>query len=52
LWQQDFHAVSACAADRLQKEPSSNCRKFLDASEKARIQSQLEKELENFEKKY
>ena len=53
LWQGDFRIVSACAADQPQKETvSSICRKFLEASEKARIQWQLEKEFETFEKKY
>jgi hypothetical protein len=53
LWQGDFRMVSACAPDRPQKEKiSSTCRKFLDASEKAEIQWQLEKKFENFEEKY
>jgi hypothetical protein len=53
LWQGDFRMISACAADRPQKEsPSASCRKFLDASEKARVQWQLEKEFEVFEQKY
>jgi hypothetical protein len=53
LWQGDFRVVSACATDRPQKEKtSSSCRKFLDASEKAEIQWQLEEKFENFEEKY
>ena len=45
--------VSACSTDRPQTgKISSSCRMFLDASEKARVQWQLEKEFENFELQY
>lgn len=53
LWERDFHMVSACSTDRPQTgKISSSCSKFLDASEKARVQWQLEKEFENFEHQY
>jgi adenosine deaminase len=47
-----FRAVPACKTDRLGVEsPSATCREFLAASERARIQSKLEGEFVNFEKK-
>jgi len=53
LWKADFRVVSACASDQSQKQKlSSSCRKFLDGSEKARIQWQLEREFVTFEEKY
>lgn len=53
LWERDFHMVSACSTDRPQTgKIFSSCRMFLDASEKARVQWQLEKEFENFELQY
>jgi adenosine deaminase len=53
LWERDFHMGSACSTDRPQTgKISSSCRMFLDASEKARVQWQLEKEFENFELQY
>ena len=53
LWERDFNMVAACSTDRPQTgKISSSCRKFLDASEKARLQWQLEKEFENFELQY
>jgi adenosine deaminase len=55
LWQStaNMRAVSACAADRAGNDKvSPPCQKFLDANEKARVQWKLEKELEQFERKY
>jgi hypothetical protein len=53
LWQEDFRVVSACASELSQKQqPSSSCRKFLDRSEKAKIQWQLEREFATFEERY
>jgi hypothetical protein len=53
LWRKDFQTVSPCAGDRgMSAKISSTCQKFLDASEKARVQWQLEKEFVNFESKY
>jgi hypothetical protein len=55
LWSdgRKFLMVSQCAGDRLGQPPSSaTCRQFLAANEKARLQWELEKEFEEFERKY
>jgi hypothetical protein len=55
LWQQteSFRPISACAADHPGAEkPSPACQKFLDASERARVQWKLEGEFEKFEGKF
>ena len=56
LWsasQDSFRPVSACSRDALgAKKPSASCAKFLDASERARQQWQLEAEVGAFEKKF
>jgi len=53
LWQEDFQRISACATDQPEPEKiSSRCRKFLEASEKARQQWELEKQFAAFEKGY
>jgi adenosine deaminase len=55
LWQQtqNFRAVPACAADRPESDQlSSDCDKFLAASDRAKTQWGLEKEFAKFEKKY
>jgi adenosine deaminase len=53
LWtdSKNFRVVSACAAAAT-KKPSSACEKFLEGSERAKIQWKLEEELSSFEKKY
>ncbi len=51
LWQSGFRAASGCASDRQGTAKSSiSCQKFLDSSEKARVQWQLEKQFADFEK--
>jgi adenosine deaminase len=53
LWQDDFQRISACATDQPETgKISSSCRKFLEASEKARQQWELEKQFAAFEKGY
>jgi hypothetical protein len=55
LWRQlrPFRMVEACAAD---SPPTSSlspaCQKFLDASERARVQWREEGEFEKFERKF
>ena len=52
LWRGDFQPVTACAGDRrLSQKVSPSCQKFLESSEKARVQWQLEKEFDDFESK-
>jgi len=52
LWRGDFQQVTACAGDRrLSQKVSSSCQKFLESSEKARVQWQLEMEFDNFQSK-
>ncbi|MGC2194743.1 MAG: adenosine deaminase [Terriglobales bacterium] len=53
LWQADFRMVAQCAGDpeKTGKIPSG-CQKFLESSEKARLQWQLEKQFADFENKY
>jgi adenosine deaminase len=53
LWRdaKNFRMVSACAASVTEK-PSSACEKFLEGSERAKIQWKLEEEFADFEKKY
>lgn len=53
LWQGDFQMVAACVGNQGGRvKPSSGCQKYLDGSEKARVEWQLEKELGEFEEKY
>jgi len=55
LWRSsgNFQTVAACAADRPGAEKNSvACQKFLDGSERARVQWELEKAFAEFEKKY
>jgi hypothetical protein len=54
LWRSsgNFQTVAACAADRPGAEKhSADCQKFLDGSERARVQWELEKAYAEFEKK-
>jgi len=49
----DFRRVAACAADPTKGEKiSSGCQKFLDGSERAHMQWQLEREFGQFEGKF
>jgi adenosine deaminase len=55
LWRPsgNFQAVAACTADRPDTEKTSAaCQKFLDGSERARVQWELEEAFASFEKKY
>ena len=53
LWRGDFQMVPVCAGDRMKKGTvSSACQKFLDGSERASMQWQLEMEFAKFEAKY
>jgi adenosine deaminase len=55
LWQEteNFQMVAACAGDRTESaKVSSGCQRFLDGSERARVQWKLEKGFGEFEKKY
>ena len=55
LWSdpQAYHSVTACAGDRPESaNVSAGCRKFLDASDRARVQWKLEHEFADFEKKF
>jgi adenosine deaminase len=55
LWRPggDFQAVAACTADRPDTEKNSAaCQKFLDGSERARVQWELEGAFAKFERKY
>ncbi|HJQ71632.1 MAG TPA: homocysteine S-methyltransferase family protein [Blastocatellia bacterium] len=55
LWSKTYPVLRAseCAKDRPESgNVSSNCRRFLDKSEKARLQWELEKAFAEFEKKY
>jgi adenosine deaminase len=55
LWSdaQGFHPVAACANDRPETaNTSAGCEKFLDASDRARVQWKLEREFAEFEKKF
>jgi len=53
LWAdtKNFRMATACVASAIEK-PSSNCEKFLDGSERAKIQWGLEEEFAKFEKQY
>jgi hypothetical protein len=53
LWTdtKNFRMVSACAASAM-GTPSSACEKFLDGSERAKIEWKLEEEFAKFEKQY
>jgi adenosine deaminase len=55
LWRPggNFQVIAACAADRAGTEKTSAaCQKFLDASDRARVQWKLEGAFASFEKKY
>jgi len=53
LWLGDFRRVAACAADPTKGDKiSSRCQKFLDGSERARMQWHLEREFGQFEEKF
>ena len=55
LWRPtgNFQAVAACTADRPDTEKTSAaCQKFLDGSERARVQWELEEAFASFEKKH
>jgi adenosine deaminase len=55
LWRPggNFQVIAACAADRAGTEKTSAaCQKFLDASDRARVQWELEGAFASFEKKY
>jgi adenosine deaminase len=48
-----FHPVTACAGDRPEvARVSAGCQKFLDASDRARVQWNLEREFAEFETKF
>ena len=53
LWSDSRRArrVGACVADDPSVKPSATCQKFLDGSERAKLQWQLESEFAKFEKK-
>jgi hypothetical protein len=54
LWQvaRQFRIAAVCAADHPGAKPSGACQKFLDASERARLQWRLESAFTEFEKRY
>ena len=53
LFREGFQIVVKCAGDRgIRAKVSPTCQKFLDTSEKARQQWELEKQFASFEKKY
>jgi adenosine deaminase len=55
LWRPggNFQVIAACAADRTGTEKTSSaCQKFLNASDRARVQWELEEAFASFEKKY
>ncbi|MGA9797401.1 MAG: adenosine deaminase [Terriglobales bacterium] len=55
LWSdaQSFHPVTACGGDRSKAASvSAGCQKFLDASDRARVQWNLEREFAEFESKF
>ena len=53
LWIGDFKMTATCAGtSSASNRPSPACQKFLDANEKARVQWQLERAFDDFEKKY
>ncbi len=50
---QALHPVAACAGDRPEAASASpGCHRFLDASDRARVQWKLEREFAEFEKKF
>ena len=53
LWRdtKGFQMASGCSGSSTRK-PSSACEKFIEASERAKLQRKLEEEFANFEKKY
>lgn len=54
LWSEarTFRPVTQCANERGGQNPSKACQQFLAASEKARLQWQLEKDFREFESRY
>jgi adenosine deaminase len=53
LWTGDFKMVTACAATiGVNEKAWAACQKFLDTSDKARVQWQLEKAFADFEKRF
>jgi adenosine deaminase len=55
LWSeaQTFHPVTGCGGDRPESAKlSAGCKKFLDASDRARVQWKLEREFAEFEAKF
>jgi hypothetical protein len=53
LWTGDFKMAATCAgASGATDKPSAACKKLLDASDKARVQWQLEKAFAEFETKF
>ncbi len=53
LWRGDFQTVPTCAGEReIGAKVSLTCQKFLDSSEKAQQQWELEKQFAAFERKY
>jgi hypothetical protein len=53
LWQGGIRKVSACASDQPKIENASPaCQKFLEGSDKARVQWKLEEEFKQFEREY
>ncbi len=55
LWSdaRTFHPVTACVGDRPESANlSAGCKKFLDASDRARVQWKLEREFDEFESKF
>ena len=52
LWQNGFRIASQCASERPgNAKLSAACQKFIDGSERARMQWQLEKQFAEFENK-
>ena len=55
LWENahQFRSVTACGVDAARNSrPSTGCQKFLDSSEKARLEWQLEEDFAKFEKRF
>jgi adenosine deaminase len=53
LWRDGLRKVSACASDGLKSDKASPaCQKFLEGSEKARVQWKWEQEFKKFEREY
>lgn len=53
LWSDgDVHRVASCAEDKLPATASGKCQEFLDSSERARVQWQLEQAFAEFERQF